>query len=180
MKPTNKGPQNSENAKIGIPEIAELANVSIGTVDRALHARKGVSEATRKRVLQIAKQCGIYAEPRCPDALGRDAQTLRSAFAIPREAHFFYDQLRDGILDESRRFESMGVEVHYRPIDKLGVGECERVKEMLETGVSAMIITPGDPHCLQSADRRSRREKHSGGLRGLRCAGQFALLRDLR
>ena len=47
-----------QEGKVGIPQIAELAGVSIGTVDRALHARKGVSETTRQRVLQIAKRMG--------------------------------------------------------------------------------------------------------------------------
>jgi len=137
-----------EEERIGIPQIAELANVSIGTVDRALHARKGVSKATRKRILQIAKRVEYTPNPAARMlSLGR--ANVKIGVCIPRETHLFYDQLRDGILDESRRFESMGVEALYRPVDKLGVGECERVKEMLETGVSALIITPGDPHCLQ-------------------------------
>jgi DNA-binding LacI/PurR family transcriptional regulator len=49
---------------------------------------------------------------------------------ISHEPHFFYDQLRDGILDEGRRFESQGVEILYRPVDRLGVGEYERMQEM--------------------------------------------------
>jgi len=40
----------------GIHQIAELAGVSIGTVDRALHGRPGIRETTRKRVPRIAKK----------------------------------------------------------------------------------------------------------------------------
>ncbi|HEX7424054.1 MAG TPA: helix-turn-helix domain-containing protein, partial [Terriglobales bacterium] len=40
----------------GIHLIAELAHVSIGTVDRALHGRDGIRESTRQRILQIARQ----------------------------------------------------------------------------------------------------------------------------
>ena len=43
---------------LGIKEIAKLAKVSIGTVDRVLHNRTGVSPATRKKVLQIIKETG--------------------------------------------------------------------------------------------------------------------------
>lgn len=139
--------EGTDKGKIGIPEIAQLAKVSIGTVDRALHARKGVSEATRKRVLEIAKHTG-YTPNLAARTLVMGRGNVKIGVAIPREPHIFYDQLRDGILDESRRFEAMGVEVNYRPIDKLGVGECERFKEMLGTAVRALIITPGDPHCL--------------------------------
>ena len=42
----------------GIHLIAEMANVSIGTVDRALHGRGGIKDATRQRILQIARQIG--------------------------------------------------------------------------------------------------------------------------
>ena len=40
----------------GIQLIAEMADVSIGTVDRALHGRAGINELTRQRILQIAQQ----------------------------------------------------------------------------------------------------------------------------
>ena len=133
---------------MGIPQIAELAKVSIGTVDRALHARKGVSETTRKRVLQIAKHVG-YTPNLAARMLSVGRANVKIGVCIPREPRFFYDQLRNGILDESHRFEPLGVEVLYRPIDKLGVGECERMKEMLQAGVNALIITPGDPHCMR-------------------------------
>ena len=133
---------------MGIPQIAKLAKVSLGTVDRALHARKGVSDATRKRILEIAEQVG-YTPNLAARILSVGHPTVRIGVCIPRETHFFYDQLRDGIMDECARFESLGVEALYRPIDRLGVGECERLKEMLQTDVNAVIITPGDPNCLQ-------------------------------
>jgi LacI family transcriptional regulator, galactose operon repressor len=45
----------SSNKNIGIKEIAERANVSIGPVDKVLHNRGGVSKATRERILQAIK-----------------------------------------------------------------------------------------------------------------------------
>ena len=103
-----------EEERIGIPQIAELANVSIGTVDRALHARKGVSQATRKRILEIAKRVG-YTPNLAARMLSVGRANVKIGVCIPRESRFFFDQLRDGILDEGRRFESLGVEVLYRP-----------------------------------------------------------------
>ena len=38
-----------------LAEIAEHANVSIGTVDRVIHNRKGVSEKTKAEILAIAE-----------------------------------------------------------------------------------------------------------------------------
>ena len=42
----------------GIKDIAKALKVSIGTVDRALHGRPGVSAKTKARVLQMAKRLG--------------------------------------------------------------------------------------------------------------------------
>ncbi|CAL1519647.1 LacI family DNA-binding transcriptional regulator [Chitinophaga sp. MM2321] len=45
-----------KNRNIGIKEIAERANVSIGPVDKVLHNRGGVSEKTRLRILKAIKE----------------------------------------------------------------------------------------------------------------------------
>ena len=42
----------------GIHLIAQLADVSIGTVDRALHGRSGINEVTRQKVLRVAAKIG--------------------------------------------------------------------------------------------------------------------------
>jgi LacI family transcriptional regulator len=41
---------------LGVKDIAKLANVSIGTVDRVLHNREGVSLKTKEKILAIIKQ----------------------------------------------------------------------------------------------------------------------------
>ncbi|MGC4020138.1 MAG: LacI family DNA-binding transcriptional regulator [Muricomes sp.] len=46
---------------VTIKQIAELANVSRGTVDKVLNNRPGVKEDTRKKVLQIAN--GLNYKP---------------------------------------------------------------------------------------------------------------------
>jgi len=42
-----------------VKEIAELAGVSIGTVDRVLHSRGRVSRSTRERIETIIKDTGF-------------------------------------------------------------------------------------------------------------------------
>ena len=42
----------------GIKELAATVGVSIGTVDRALHARPGISEATHARIMKAAAALG--------------------------------------------------------------------------------------------------------------------------
>jgi LacI family transcriptional regulator len=129
---------------IGVQEIARLAHVSIGTVDRALHGRKEISEKTRKRILRIAQERG-YRPNLAARALSVGAPLIRIGVCIPREIHYFYDQLRDGFLNEARRFEQLGVEIVYHPIQRLGGGECAGMKELLALKLQVIAICPGDP-----------------------------------
>ncbi len=133
--------------KIGISDIAKLANVSIGTVDRALHGRARISERTRKRVLNLARELG-YKPNLAARALSVGRGTLRIGVCIPREIHFFYDQVRSGLVAEARRYEHLGIDFVDRPVDRLGVGEAEKVRELLGADIKALIVTPGDPSRL--------------------------------
>lgn len=133
--------------KIGISEIARLANVSIGTVDRALHGRKDISEATRKRILRIASEQG-YRPNLAARALAVGKPAIRMGVCIPREVHYFYDELREGIANEARRYGDVGVEIIYRQFERLGVGEVEKMEELLSTNPQIAMVCPGEPRNL--------------------------------
>lgn len=143
--------------KIGVEEIARLANVSIGTVDRALHDRKEISESTRKRILRIAKEHG-YRPNLAARALSVGNAAIRIGVCIPREIHYFYDQLREGFLNEARRFEQLGVEIVYRPIDRLGGDEAAGVKDLLGRKLQAVAVCPGDPAGLAPLINQAEQE----------------------
>jgi LacI family transcriptional regulator len=127
----------------GIHKIAELAKVSIGTVDRALHGRPGVSEATRKKVLRVAKQLNYSPHPAARVLSGGASFTI--GVCIPKEIHFFYDQMRAGIFDEARRASGFGLELLYTPVRALGTGESEAASDLLDRGVRGLVLTPGNP-----------------------------------
>lgn len=132
----------------GIHLIAELASVSIGTVDRALHGRGGIKESTRERILEIARQIGYT-----PNLAARALSVARAGASIgvcmPREIHFFYDQLWGGVLDEARRVAHLGIQFVYRPVQVLGEHDTEAFKELVESGVDGIILTAGDPKELK-------------------------------
>jgi len=91
--------------KVSVHDIARLAHVSIGTEDRALHGRKEINGQTRKRILHIAHELG-YKPNLAARLLAVRRASLCIGVCIPREIHFFYDQVRHCILEEARRFES--------------------------------------------------------------------------
>lgn len=132
----------------GIQLIAEMAAVSIGTVDRALHGRPGINDATRQRILQIAQQIA-YTPNLAARALSVSKSNSRVGVCIPREIHFFYDQLWSGILDEARRVAQLGIQLVYRPVRTLGVDDTEAFGELIRSGVNGIILTAGNPDGLR-------------------------------
>jgi len=130
--------------KIGVRQIAKLANVSLGTVDRALHNRKGISKSTKTRILTVAERAGYRPDP-AARALSVGRVPIHIGVCIPREIHHYFNQLLAGILTEARRFERLGVQVTYRPTERFGTEESGKVKELLDLGIHALIIAPGNP-----------------------------------
>src|SRR5260221_7493893 len=131
----------------GIHLIAEMANVSIGTVDRALHGRPGIKDATRQRIMEIAQQIG-YIPNLAARALSVAKSTARIGVCMPREIHFFYDQLWAGGLDEGRRAAQMGIRFINRPVRALGEADTEAFTELVASGVDGIILTAGNPRGL--------------------------------
>jgi LacI family transcriptional regulator len=129
---------------VTVYDIARITEVSIGTVDRALHARKGINVETRERILRTARELG-YKPNLGARALAVGRAPLCIGVCIPREIHSFWNQVRRGILDEVRRFETFGVRIIYRSFPRLGMGEFEEVRELLDSGIRALILAAGDP-----------------------------------
>jgi LacI family transcriptional regulator len=128
----------------GIHKIARLAKVSIGTVDRALHGRAGISEVTRTRVLRIAKELAYTPHP-AARILSVGRGRLRIGVCVPQEIRLYYDHMRAGIEDEARRVSSLGIELVRRPVPGLGTDQGPQVASLLRKDVGAIILTPGNP-----------------------------------
>jgi LacI family transcriptional regulator len=134
--------------KRGIHLIAELAHVSIGTVDRALHGRPGISESTRQRILRVAEQIA-YTPNLAARALSVSKASARIGVCIPREIHFFYDQLWSGVLDEARSVAPLGIQFVNRPVHALGENDTQAFKELAASQVDGIIVTAGSPQGLK-------------------------------
>jgi LacI family transcriptional regulator len=141
----------------GIQLIAELASVSIGTVDRALHGRAGIAGATRRRIQQIARQVG-YTPNLAARALSISKANIKIGVCIPREIRFFYDQLWSGVLEEARQAAHLGIQFLNRPVEVLGEGDAEAVKELIAAEVQGIILTAGNPRGLQRLINRAEQK----------------------
>src|SRR5579863_8946317 len=106
-----------------IKDIAQALNISIGTVDRALHGRPDVSPTTRARVLKKAEQLGYR-----PNLAARSLKLnrrLRIGVYFPRDIASFFDPLRSGVRAASTASTGVNVELVFRTFPRLDEGDIE-------------------------------------------------------
>src|SRR5438477_395925 len=78
-----------------------------------------------------------------------ETSLLRIGVCMPREIHFFYDQLWSGVVDEGRRVAQLGIEFVHRPVKILGEGDTQAFRELVESGVDGILLTAGNPRDLK-------------------------------
>ena len=128
---------------ITLKEIAELAGVSLGTVDRVLHNRGRVSRENVERVLRIARENGYV-----PNQLARRlqrGQRFRFGVVIPDTAteYGYWAQIADGIEDARNEIASMEADVAYFFFDRHKEGSfTEAVSALFSSPVDAWVVAP--------------------------------------
>lgn len=140
----------------GIKGIAKALQVSIGTVDRALHGRPGVSEKTKKRVLQMADQLG-YKPNLAAQALKLNRR-LSIAAVLPKHISHFFDPLRAGIRAAAAATVGMHVNLTFHEYPRLGSGDAEAIESALEQDYDGIIFLPGDTRKFDPLIRRFSRK----------------------
>lgn len=136
----------------GIKEIAKALGISIGTVDRALHGRPGVSPKTLSKVLRTAESLNYK-----PNLAARNLKlnrTLRIAVHLPQEIASFFDSLRDGIHAAARNSHGLNVQLDFRTFPRLGDGDVELLEKDVGRDYDGVIVTPGDPVTIDPLIRR--------------------------
>lgn len=94
-----------------IKDIAALANVSEGTVDRVLHNRGNVSDASRKRVDDVLRdlnyQPNLYAS-----ALAHRRKSHLIVSLIPiSQSSIYWTEIMDSIKEAQEELKSLNVEI---------------------------------------------------------------------
>jgi LacI family transcriptional regulator len=130
---------------IGIKDIARELGVSIGTVDRGLNGKPGISPVTRARVLAFAEQVGYT-----PNLAARYLQSrrpFRVSVHLPAHIALFWDALRAGIREAAAPF-APGLQLEFRTYPRLGEGDVALLARALDDSPDGLIVAPGDPAAL--------------------------------
>ncbi|MEG1525576.1 MAG: LacI family DNA-binding transcriptional regulator [Clostridia bacterium] len=128
--------------KVTVKKIAELAGVSIGTVDRALNNRKGVNKEVADRIRNIAESLG-YAPNIAAKALVTRRKALKIGVIIHTAKHPFFEEVYHGVMDAAEEIKDYGVSV----IVKYGKGfdvedQLQLIEELVADDISGLAIVP--------------------------------------
>lgn len=132
-----------------IEDIARALKVSIGTVDRALHNRAGISPTTRDRVLRKAEQLGYR-----PNMAARSLKLnrrLRIGVYFPRDIASFFDSLRAGVSAGASAFVGVNIDLVFRNFTRLDEGDVELLLSDAKEGFDGVLVAPGDPRHIAPA-----------------------------
>lgn len=138
---------------ITIREIARLAGVSVGTVDRALHDRGRVNPEVAQRIKRIAGEYG-YEASRVGRALALARNPVKIGIIIHLARTEFFQQLNVGVEAVKAELEGMGAEVYVERYPQFNaVRQLAALDRMLELGVQGIALSPvGDPEVKERID----------------------------
>jgi len=144
----------------GVKEIARRAKVSIGTVDRVIHNRTGVSLKTKEKVNQIIKEINYQ-----PNILGRilaSKKKYRFASLIPRVSAetSFWDAPLKGVERAAAEIKQYGIEVKkyfYDQNDKNSF--VLQTQKILKEQLDGLLIAPSFIEESISFTNRCRKQK---------------------
>lgn len=131
-------------------DIARIANVSRGTVDRALHNRPGISEDTKRKVLSIAKH--LNYKPYIPARVLATKRKLLIPIVVPvdeNEDPLWY-QVKAGAQAIAHEIREVGVKTQWivprrwDPNDQIAIME-----KLINKKVNGIALAPVDPDLLK-------------------------------
>ncbi|MBQ6503557.1 MAG: LacI family DNA-binding transcriptional regulator [Flexilinea sp.] len=127
---------------VTIKDIAKAANVSRGTVDRALNDRGGVNPDVAAQIKAIAAELG-YKPNTIAKALATHANPIRLGVLINSLGNPFFDKVLDGIRHAQENLRDFGINVEIRKIRGYDPQrQLHEIKLLRDTDIDGMIITP--------------------------------------
>lgn len=128
---------------VTIKRIAELAGVSTGTVDRALHDRGRVDPKVAQRVKQIAMELN-YQPNSVAKSLSIRSRNLKIAVVLHLESpNPFFDDVIAGINRAREEIQDFGISVEMYPCRDFDPDfQLDLIEKALSEGANAMIIVP--------------------------------------
>lgn len=131
--------------RIRIKDIARMADVSVGTVDRVIHGRSGVSESSRKRVEEILKRLD-YQPNMYASALASNKKYTFACLLPQHEKGEYWTDVEAGIEKALATYSDFNIAIaisYYDPYDYHSFGA--NAQKVLEQNPDGVLFAPTAP-----------------------------------
>lgn len=139
---------------VTINKIAELAGVSIGTVDRVINNRGNVSKDVEERIRKIARELNYKPNLTAKSlALRKKAPKIGVIYHV--QHNYFIEEVRRGVSVAETELSDYGISVITKFCKDYDAADQLKLIDMLiAEGVSAIAITPiNDPCIIDKVDQ---------------------------
>lgn len=147
------GEEGTNDMKVTMKQIAEIAGVHRSTVDKVIHGRPGVSDDVRKKVQKIIDELEYK-----PNMVG---MALKSQSKVFRLAAILLDvdampYLREGIARGAEEYRDFNIELQYEICKFSEPQEQARlIREAVQKGCDGIILSPINAGVVRDAVNRA-------------------------
>ena len=131
-----------------IKDIAELAGVSRGTVDRVLNSRGAVSPQTAEKVLEIARALG-YRPNKAGTALAAQKKKYKIGVLLFSEHNPFFDEVMEGVRAKAEELQDYGITTITRRVEFDANAQLSAIDELMVEGIHGLMLAPCNHICIQ-------------------------------
>jgi LacI family transcriptional regulator len=126
-----------------VKEIALLANVSAGTVDRVLHNRGRVSVVTKGKIEAIIEKHQFSPNPIARQLKRNKAYCFYALIPRREQDSGYWGQVLDGILETAKEIRSLGTEIEILEFDRYNFDAFQKnAKIILREKPDGVIFAP--------------------------------------
>ncbi len=124
-----------------IKEIASLAGVSRGTVDRVLNHRGAVNPQTEAKILEIVRALD-YKPNKAGIVLAAQKKNLKLGVVLLGLGNPFYDDVLSGVHEKAAELEGYNCSVLIRQTDYSLEQQLNAIEELAAEGINGLAISP--------------------------------------
>lgn len=145
---------------VTLKQIAELAGVSRGTVDRALYGRGRINPEVAQRIRRIAAELG-YHPNRAGRALALAKKPIRIGVVIQSVETPFIQLVLDGVRQAADELDALGAQVLIHRIHSIDIDAVQHTLDtLIAEGCGGIALLPSENEMLRLKMRQLFERHH--------------------
>lgn len=124
-----------------IKDIADLAGVSRGTVDRVLNHRGAVSPQTADKIMEIVRALD-YRPNKAGTALAAQKKKYKIGVILFSEHNPFFDEVMEGVCAKAAELKDYGITTLTRRVEFDAEAQLLAIEELMAEGIHGLMLAP--------------------------------------